>query len=139
LAFNNADLLLDTSAAIALVTPTHEAHETVFERVHTVRLGLAGHAAFETYSVLTRQPLPLRLSAANAGQLIAHNFPASVSLSGAAAGRLLAELTASGIVGGAVFDALVGAAARHANVLLISRDRRAAETYRSLGVTHELL
>src|SRR5664279_5002978 len=48
--------LLDTSAAIALLVEDHEAHAATLEAVRGRRLGLAGHAWFETYSVLTRLP-----------------------------------------------------------------------------------
>ena len=49
-------LLLDTSAAVALVVEDHEAHAATLEAVRGRSLGLAGHAWFETYSVLTRLP-----------------------------------------------------------------------------------
>jgi len=39
-----------------------------------------------------------------------------------------------GIAGGSVFDALVGAVAVEHDVALLTRDRRALETYRALGV-----
>jgi uncharacterized protein with PIN domain len=48
--------LLDTSAAIALVVEDHEAHAATFAALKDRRVGLAGHAWFETYSVLTRLP-----------------------------------------------------------------------------------
>jgi len=34
----------------------HEHHETTFEALAHRRLGLSGHAAFETFSVVTRLP-----------------------------------------------------------------------------------
>ncbi|MDP8969413.1 MAG: hypothetical protein M3N52_02720 [Actinomycetota bacterium] len=46
--------------AVALVVGDHEAHEDAWQAVRGARLGLAGHAAFETFSVLTRLPAPLR-------------------------------------------------------------------------------
>ena len=56
-------LLLDTSAAVALVVSDHAHHDTTFDALADRELGLAGHAAFETYSVLTRLPPPNRLTA----------------------------------------------------------------------------
>jgi len=49
-------VLLDTSAAIALIVEDHEAHSVTLNAVGGRRLGLSGHAWFETYSVLTRLP-----------------------------------------------------------------------------------
>ena len=50
------DLLVDTSVAVALTVADHEHHVATFEALGDRRLGLAGHAAFETFSVLTRLP-----------------------------------------------------------------------------------
>ncbi len=127
-------LLLDTSAAVALVVEDHEAHAATLEAVRGRRLGLAGHAWFETYSVLTRLPGGLRRSPADVAALLAHDFPASVFLaeeSAAALGRELADL---GVSGGAVYDALVGAAARQHGRPLVSGDARARHLYDTLGV-----
>jgi len=64
-------VLRDTSAAIALVLEDHEANAATVATVHGRRLGLAGHAWFETYSVLTRLPGDLRHSPAAAERLVA--------------------------------------------------------------------
>ena len=44
------DVLVDTSAAVALVVADHEHHEATAAALDGRRLGLAGHAAFETFS-----------------------------------------------------------------------------------------
>lgn len=77
----SADLLLDTSAAVALVLEDSEAHELVRSACAGLLLGLAGHALLETYSVLTRLPGGSRLSPAAAARVIAQEFPRSVALS----------------------------------------------------------
>ena len=128
------DALVDTSVAVALVVADHEHHRTVVDAVRDRALGLAGHAAFETSSILTRLPPPARRSPAAVARLIAHNFPATRFLSHHAAAELLARLGTLGIAGGAVYDALVGAAAVEHGLTLITRDRRAADTYRRLEV-----
>lgn len=46
--------LVDTSVAISLLVTDHEHHDATVTAIGTDRLGLAGHAAFETFSVLTR-------------------------------------------------------------------------------------
>jgi predicted nucleic acid-binding protein len=128
-------LLLDTSAAIALVLEDHDAHAATTATARGYRLGLAGHAWFETYSVLTRLPGDLRRSPADAERLLAHNFPASAFLSESATAALGAELARHRIAGGSVYDALVAAAATHHGRPLLTRDSRAWPTYRAMGVT----
>lgn len=135
----NADLLLDSSAALALVSPAHDFYHAVKERVTGHRLGLSGHAAYETYSVLTRLPVPTRLSAEAARQLLASRFPASRFLDAAVSSALVDRFATVGIVGGAVYDALVAEAARVHDLMLISCDRRAASSYQVMGTRYELV
>lgn len=134
----SATLLLDTSAAIALMVQDHEDHARTRDATRGRRLGLAGHAWFEAYSVLTRLPAGLRRSPNDAHRLLAHNFPSSVFLSEAAAAALARDLAGTGVAGGSVYDALVGAAAREHELPLLSRDARARPTYEALGVRIEL-
>lgn len=133
------EVLVDTSVAVPLVVTDHEHHRAVIDAVGNRVLGLAGHAAFETFSILTRLPPPARRSPGAVARLLAHNFPATLFLSGDAAGELLARLSTLGIAGGAVYDALVGAAAVQHRLTLMTRDRRAADTYRRLDVTFLLV
>jgi predicted nucleic acid-binding protein len=131
--------LLDTSTAVALLLEDHEAHEATLEAVRGRRLGLAGHAWFETYSVLTRLPGTQRRSPADAARLLAHNFPASAFLGADDARALGPEVARLGLSGGSVYDALVGAAARQHHRRLVSSDVRARPVYETLGVDVELL
>ena len=133
------DLLVDTSVAVALVVADHAHHSVTLEALGDRRLGLAGHAAFETFSVLTRLPPPARRTPATVARLMAANFPESRFLSAGATQALLDDLVRNEIAGGSVYDALVGAAAAEHAVVLATRDRRALDTYRSLGVEVELL
>jgi predicted nucleic acid-binding protein len=132
-------LLLDTSAAVALVVEDHEAHASTLEAVRGRRLGLAGHAWFETYSVLTRLPGGLRRSPADVVALLAHDFQATGFLADEAAAALGPEIAGLGISGGAVYDALVGAAARQHGRSLVSGDARARPVYEALGVRVRLV
>jgi len=127
-------LLLDTSAAVALVVEDHEAHAATLEAVRGRRLGLAGHAWFEAYSVLTRLPGGNRRSPSDVAAILAHNFPASAFLPPETAAALGPELARLGIAGGGVYDALVGAAARQHGFELLSGDTRARAVYEALGV-----
>jgi len=133
------ELLVDTSIAVALTVADHEHHETTFRALGDRRLGLAGHAAFETFSVLTRLPPPARRTPGAVARLLATDFPYTRFLGARAAAALLAELHARGIAGGAVYDALVGACAKEHAVTLATRDRRALEAYRALDVRVELV
>ncbi len=132
-------LLLDTSAAIPLVVVDHEAHDATTAALAGRELGLAGLAAFETWSVLTRLPGAGRLGPAAAGRLLAADFPHTRQLGAAPAAALLAALPTLRLSGGSVYDAQVAAVAVEHNLELVSRDRRAQGTYARLGVRLRLL
>ena len=129
----------DTSVAIAALDPTHEAHLACRRVLVDLRPALAGHAAFETYSVLTRLPVPLRLSADQAVSVLAAAFPAECWLDAAGMGDLRERLATLDIVGGSVYDALVGQASVANGRTLLTRDRRAERTYRSLEVQYRFV
>jgi hypothetical protein len=133
------DVLIDSSAAIAFLVADHAGHEATFQTLSGRRVGLAGHAAFQTFSVLTRLPPPVRRSATGAAHLLKHNFPHSCFLSAQGAERLLGQLAGLGIAGGAVYDVLVGAVAKERSIPLATRDLRAVTTYRALEVHIELI
>lgn len=133
------DLLVDTSVAVALVVQDHEHHDATAEALGGRRLGLSGHAAFETFSVLTRLPPPARRTPAAVHRLLSTDFAHSRFLGAEAAASVLVELGEQRIGGGSVYDALVGAAAREHDVPLATRDRRALAVYRALGVRVEVV
>ena len=135
----SAELLVDTSVAVALAVADHEHHETTTRAVRRRTLGLAGHAAFETFSVLTRLPPPARRGPAVVARLLSASFPATRFLNARASSQLLGELGEAGIAGGAIYDALVGAVARDVGLPLATRDRRALDTYRALDVEVEVI
>ncbi|MEA2973791.1 MAG: hypothetical protein QOG82_2249 [Actinomycetota bacterium] len=136
---SDPDLLVDTSAAVALVVGDHEFHEATLDALDGRILGLSGHAAFETFSVLTRLPPPARRSPPVIAQVLATNFPESRFLSAAGTAGLFSRLASGDFAGGSVYDALVGAAAAEHDVALATWDRRALDTYRALGVNVHLL
>jgi predicted nucleic acid-binding protein len=130
-------VLLDTSVAIAVIVEDHEVHAAALEVVEGRRLGLSGHAWFETYSVLTRLPGGHRRSPADALRLLAHNFPVPAFLGEAGSLALGPEIARLGVSGGAVYHALVGATARQHRRRLVSADGRARPVYEALGVELE--
>jgi toxin FitB len=132
-------LLIDASVAVALAIADHEHHHATRKAIGGRSCGLSGHAAFETFSVLTRLPSPNRRTPRAVARLLAHNFPGSLFLSAPGAAWLQATLATLGMAGGAVYDALVAAAAAEHGIILATRDRRAAETYRALGIGFEFI
>jgi predicted nucleic acid-binding protein len=133
------ETLIDTSVAVALVVGDHEHHRATIGAIGDRQLGLAGHAAFETFSVLTRLPPPARRPPDVVARLLAENFPENRFLSSDRAAVLIDALGKAGIAGGSVYDALVAAAAIEHGLKLATRDQRALATYRALGVDVEVL
>ena len=133
------DVLVDTSVAIALVVGDHEHHRATFEALDGRRLGLAGHAAFESFSVLTRLPPPARRTLATVGSAPGRDLPAQRIPQRAGRRRTLVRLEPLRIAGGSIYDALVGATAAEHGITLATRDHRALATYRALDVEVELL
>ena len=133
------EVLVDTSVAVAIILADHQDHHETVKAVSDLRLGLAGHAWFETYSVLTRMPPGVRRSPADVQAILSHDFPATRFLDAREQAVLQGKLSRAGIAGGAVYDALVGAAAKSHDLPLLSRDRRAMSTYGALGVDVRLI
>lgn len=129
----------DTSVAVASLDPNHEAHATCRRALMKLRPALAGHAAFETYAVLTRLPPPARLAPAQASEALRTAFPERCWLGSRETERLWAGLENLELAGGSVYDALIGAAARAAHRQLLTRDRRAERVYQAVGVDYQYL
>ena len=72
---NRPEILIDTSVAVALAAAGHEHHQATRKAIGDRSCGLCGHAAFETFSVLTRLPPPNRRTPHAVARLLAHNFP----------------------------------------------------------------
>jgi predicted nucleic acid-binding protein len=130
---------VDTSVAVAALDSSHAAHQVCREAVRSRRPALSGHAAFETFSVLTRMPGELRIDPPVASAAIAQVFPTACWLDEASSLSLLSRVGELGVAGGAIYDALVGEAARVAKRTLLTRDYRARRTYDLLGVTYEIV
>lgn len=127
---------VDTSVAVAALDAAHTSHAPCRDAARTYRPALAGHAAYEVYSVLTRMPGQLAVAPDAARQVIRAGFPEVVSLVEADAADLLDRVGVLGITGGGVYDALVAQAAHRHGRVLLTRDRRAMRTYDLLGVEY---
>ncbi|MDQ6642154.1 MAG: type II toxin-antitoxin system VapC family toxin [Actinomycetota bacterium] len=132
-------LALDTSVAVPLLVQTHAWHVRVVTWWANRPVALCGHALAETYSVLTRLPGDVRLAPGDAARLMAARFSPPVLLSAPRFADLAAELSRQGVAGGAVYDALVGLAAKQHGCVLATRDARARATYQALGVDVEIV
>ncbi len=131
-------LAFDTSAAVPFPVRSHTAHATVRRQIAGRTAVLTTHSLTETYSVLTRLPGDVRVTVHDAARLIEVNFGSALAPPAADATAPQPVLAPLGIAGGAVYDALVGLAARAADVPLVTRDARALATYAALGVDVEL-
>ncbi len=125
--------------AIAALDAGHLAHFPCLAVVREYRPALAGHATFEVFSVLTRLPGALAVDPGGVAALVARVFPESVWLSPSESTDLAGRLAPVGITGGAVYDALVGEAARVNGRILLTRDQRARRTYDLLGVRRQFV
>jgi predicted nucleic acid-binding protein len=130
---------VDTSVAVPLVLANHGVHKEVAEWAAERELWLAGHAAVETLSVLTRLPGDMRTTSAAAVALIEDRFAGILALPEEAASNAHRSIGNAGVAGGAVYDALVGLAARHHGARLVTRDRRALGTYAALSTDAEIM
>lgn len=130
---------VDTSVAVAFLDAAHTAHTACIEALRGRSPALAGHAALETYAVLTRLPGSLQVSPSDASAALDSAFPEPCWLTPRQQQSLLRRLGDSGVIGGMVYDALVGEAARVHGRQLVTRDRRATATYEFLGVEYELI
>lgn len=137
MATNDKQWAVDTSVAVGAIDAAHAAHRACASVVRERRPAIAGHAMWETFSVLTRMPGALAVDAPTAIDVMTRTFPTVQWLSDAHADALLGKLRAIGIVGGAIYDALVGEAARANGCRLLTRDLRARRTYDLLGVDYE--
>src|SRR5688572_3311026 len=114
----------DSDCMVSAVSERHPHHERAMGAI-AGRLAaretmvIAAPALVETYSVLTRLPRTWRLSPEQARELIESSFVANrtiVALDGAAYLDLLRAAPVEGVFGGRIYDAVIVACARAANV-----------------------
>ena len=129
----------DSSITIAALLADHPAHQLASEALAACETTIA-HAAVETYSVLTRLPWPHRVDAATAAMVLEERTPASyAALDASGYAEAPARLAMAGVSGGATYDGLIALAALEHDLELLTLDKRAERTYRTLGVSYQLL
>jgi predicted nucleic acid-binding protein len=125
----------DSSVTIAAAAPWHVAHDAAVAALAAEPPSLISHVAFETTAALSRMPEGQRLAPALVLEWLELRFSSEwLTLSGAATRRALRTAVEHGIRGGALYDALIAATARHHRHTLISADRRASPAYSALGI-----
>ena len=131
--------MVDTSVVVAGFGTWHEHHPHA-HRVLAGRPNVSEHVLLETYATLTGLPPPHRAPASVVHEFLRRQFrrdPRRLTRTGIS--ELLAATAQLGIVGGAVYDAAIGLAAKQVGERLITLDRRAVRTYRLLEVDHDVL
>lgn len=126
---------VDTSVALALLVASHRQHAAARAWSEGREVALSGHAAAETFSVMTRLPGDARFKPEDAALLMSSRFAPCLVPDPPTLRNLPNILAPLGIAGGAVYDALVGLAARDNSVQLATRDARALPTYERLGIS----
>ena len=116
--------LLDSSTLIAAMLPDHVHHGPAHAWLAQAKTGalefvVSGHSVAEVYSVLTRLPRTPRIRPEEAWQLLQDNVTSCanlVTLTARDYAALVEELSQRGIIGGAVYDAVIAKAAELAQV-----------------------
>ena len=129
----------DSSVIVSAALFGSPAHAVCRQAIADTNAGASGHAWVESFSVLTRLPPDLRLTAADASAVLDDVVPRTVGITQPQMASFRAWLADGHAVGGAVFDALVAWAAQSNRLPLLTRDQRAAATYEAVGADVRLL
>jgi len=132
-------LTADTSVVVPFLAAWHPRHSALRNSMVPVTR-LPGHVLAESMSSLTRMPSGFAVSAEWAAEALLNAFRGDPLVLAGEDYRALVEILGDyRVTGGAVYDALVATTAKLADARLLTRDRRAERTYRSIGVDYELL
>jgi predicted nucleic acid-binding protein len=117
-------ILLDTSTLVAALVETHPNHTLAFPWLQKAKSKtfagfVATHSIAELYNILTTLPIRPRISSATASRLLKRDVLdqlEAISLSKEDYAIVIEHLSGLGIIGGAIYDALIVRAAIKANV-----------------------
>lgn len=132
-------IAVDTSVVVAAFASWHEGHPSA-AAILARKPRVPAHVLVEAYSVLTRLPPPHRAPADLVATFLGERFSEPPLVLPASAHLDLVETAAqTGLAGGAIYDALIAATARHAGATLLTRDLRARPVYDRMKVRYELV
>ncbi len=124
----------DTSLVVAALSSWHANHDAAADALDGI-VALPAYVLTESYAVLTRLPAGLAVAPDTAASVLMARFTDEpLQLTSGARRTLLATLSAAGVGAGASYDGLVALEARAHGRVLLTRDARAQDTYRRLGV-----
>jgi len=119
-------ILFDTSLIVAAFVDTHPTHERAFpwikrSKAKEFELVVAGHSLAELYAVLSTLPIKPRIPPSVAWRLIHENIDIEstakiISLTPAEHISTIRRMSDLGMVGGAVYDALIAKVAQKSSV-----------------------
>jgi predicted nucleic acid-binding protein len=133
-------IAVDSSVLVAALQRWHLFHEQARPVLSRPGMRLIAHVLAETYANLTGRHGLARVAPSMAAETLrrlAGDGPLALSPEGHQ--RMLRRASEAGLMGGAIYDALIAATAQEAGARLVSLDKRAARTYDVMGVPYELL
>ena len=132
-------IAVDTSVVVAGFASWHEGHRSAVA-VLGRKPRVPAHVLIEAYWLPMRLPPPHRAPADLVATFLAERFPGAPLGLPARAHLDLVDMSARvDLAGGAIYDALIAATARHAGATLLTRDQRARSVYDRMKVRYELI
>lgn len=129
----------DTSVVVPGLSRWHRHYEATAKALDGVSV-LPAHVLAESYAVLTRLPGGFAVAPEAAAVVLTSRFGEEpLQLTAAERRTLLSTLAAAGVGGGVSYDGLVALEAQAHEQVLLTRDARAQDTYRRLGVAFRAL
>lgn len=128
-----------SSVLIPALQVGHPNREEARKVLSRRQLRITGHVALETFAAMSSAAYKPRTSPSAAAAAIAQLDASPLTLSPQGHVDLIEKAGERGLMGGAIHEALIAITAAQHGARLISRDKRAAATYKALGVDLEML
>ena len=130
---------VDSSVVVAAFASWHQDH-ALAARAIAQKPDLPTAVALESFSVLTRLPPPHRAQASIVRDFLVRSFPGPwLALPPDGWVRVIHDLVARGVSGGASYDAVIALTAMYHERELLTLDRRAQRTYGVIGAVVRFL
>lgn len=132
-------IAVDTSVVVAAFASWHEHHDAARTALGR-RPYLPEHCGLEAYATLTRLPDPFRAPPEIVAAYLERRFgDRRLRVPEAAVRTLPSQLAQLGVLGGAIYDALIAVTANASHATLRTLDRRAEPVYRAFGVDYRFV